>query len=166
MKTLKESILADMDSTIDSVNNAYSALYPVPTIKDFKKDYIGRMAVVWQCPELVKKYLDDFNFTTQFINKNATTGIKCIIDKDKTITTEFVDSFDSHEANIKGVGDWVSNSLPAAKKACIEFLTKLAKDPDNMFDKMRAYHNKCVDELLRYGVCNHITYAELETKKI
>ena len=98
--------------------------------------------------------------------KRLTEVVSEFIDKDKTIVTEFVDSCGGHEANIKGVGDWVSNSLPAAKKACIEFLTKLAKDPDNMFDKIRAYHNKCVDELLRYGVCDHITYAELETKKI
>ena len=155
-----------MDKTMDSVNNAYSAIYPVPTVKDFKKTWDGRSSVIWQCPELIKKYLDDFNFTNQFINKSATTGIECIIDNDKIIDTVLVDIHGGHEAELKGIGDWVSNSLPAAKKACIEFLTKLSKDPDNMFNRMRAYHNKCVDELLKYGVCDSITYTDLETKKI
>lgn len=166
MKTLKESILSDMDSTIDSVDNAYSVLYPVPTVKDFVKTLDGN-SITWQCPELIKQYIHEFKFDKdkEYISaiKNSITGIRCVIYKDKTIATQFVDEYSDfgYIDDICGVGDWVSNSLSVSKKVCVEFLKKLAANPDVNFKKVIDCNNKCIDELKKYGAADCKNYIDL-----
>ena len=167
MRTLKNileaSVLGDIDATISK--NAYELMYPAPTVKDFKKnEYDKTQYVEWQCPDLIKNYLDGFKDDPSQYHfnggKSNVTGIRCCIRKDKTIETALIGPGGSWIFGLVGVGDWVSNSLPAAKKACIEFLDKLSKNPELM-QKVVDCHNKCVDEQWKYGFCDCVTYDKI-----
>lgn len=61
MRTLKESILSDMEDTLsignDDVKNIING--DVPTHKDFKVLYNVARGVMWKCPILVKKLAKD-----------------------------------------------------------------------------------------------------------
>ena len=57
MKTLKESILSDVDKTL-SVDNAYTKIYPTPKVRDFVKHPWGGVQVDWICPNLIQEYID------------------------------------------------------------------------------------------------------------
>jgi hypothetical protein len=165
MRTLKNilesSVLGDIDSTISK--NAYELVYPAPTVKDFQKNgYTKASYVEWQCPDLIKNYINTIkdNPTNFHFDRSEVKGLRCNIDKDKTITTSLIGDSGIFICDLVGVGDWVSNSLPAAKKACIEFLTRISKNPDLM-QKVIDCHNKCVDEQYKYGFCDCVTYDKI-----
>ena len=81
MRTLKNileaSVLGDIETTLSNTDNAYEVMYPVPKTKDFFSE--GKFQnVVWQCPELVKKYKHLFNQDAEFPaawNIDEATGI-------------------------------------------------------------------------------------------
>lgn len=163
MKTLKESILKDMDDTISSIDNAYAAKYPVPLLKEFEK--IGKSTCyTWQCPELIQQYVKEFCFSNySWITPdslNDVTGIRCEIRSDKIIETCFVNKYGGNEAWICA-GDWYSNSLPESKKHCVWFLNELAKNPDINFRKLIVAHNKGEAEKQRNGFCDCVTYDKI-----
>ena len=164
MKTLKnilESSVLDIENNINK--GAYELVYPAPTVKDFQKNgYTKASYVEWQCPDLIKKYINTIkdNPTNFHFDRSEVTGLRCNIDKDKTITTTLIGNGGSFICDLIGVGDWVSNSLPAAKKACIEFLDRLSKNPELM-QKVVDTHNKCVDEQGKYGFCDCVTYDKI-----
>ena len=161
LKTILEASILDIENNINK--GAYELMYPAPTVKDFEKNGYDKSTYVdWQCPDLIKKYVGGFkDAPNQYhFNGNGVTGIRCCIRKDKTIETVLIGPGGSWIFGLVGVGDWVSNSLPAAKKACIEFLDKLSKNPELM-QKVVDCHNKCVDEQWKYGFCDCVTYDKI-----
>ena len=162
MRTLKESILGNMDNTL-SIENAYSVKYPVPKINEFQK--IGKSTCfTWQCPELIKQYVGEFDFSNyNWISVDSlkdVTGIRCEIRSDKTIETCLVNKYEGNEAWISA-GDWYSNSLPESRKHCVWFLTQLAENPDVNFRKLIAFHNKSEAEKKQKGFCDCKTYDKI-----
>jgi hypothetical protein len=162
MKTLKESILANVDTVLDK-DNAYSIMYPAPKLKDFEK--IGKSTCyTWQCPELIQQYIKEFDFSNyEWISVDSLkdiTGIRCEIRSDKIIETSVVNKYGGNEAWICA-GDWYSNSLPDSKKHCIWFLTQLAENPEVNFRKLIAFHNKSENEKKQKGFCDCKTYDKI-----
>lgn len=140
MKTLltyiQESILANIDNTIVSMNNAVRELYPVPTTKDFKKTSAGpggRVSMYildWVCPELLKSELSKIEIYNQNKNfdKNDAYSIEIII-QNKIPTVYLLDSKRGCH-RLYGVGFGTGAGLPQIKKDCIEFLNAIADDPE------------------------------------
>jgi hypothetical protein len=94
-----------------------------------------------------------------YIKRSDITGLLISISRDKLIDT-YLTTEDWERIEIKGVGDWVSDKLPEAKKKCIEFLQKLVDKPDNII-KLIEYNNKCVNDLDRIGFCDKKTFEQL-----
>ena len=165
MRTLKNILEASVLDIENNINKgAYELVYPAPTVKDFKKNiYTKSSYVEWQCPDLIKNYINTIkdNPTNFHFDRSEVTGLRCGITNDnKTITTSLIGDGGIFICDLVGVGDWVSNSLPAAKKACIAFLTRISKNPDLM-QKVIDCHNKCVDEQYKYGFCDCVTYDKI-----
>lgn len=159
MKSLYEGILQGMDKTISS-NNAWKEIYPIPSVKDFYKHSNGLITVNWICPDLIQHYIKDMDDRCfRFVKRDTITGIGITIYKDKLIDT-FLCNDNWQHVELKGVGDWVSDKLPEAKKKCIEFLQKLVDKPDNII-KLVEYNNKCVNDLDRIGFCDKKTFEQL-----
>ena len=61
MKTLKESILADMDVTLSVSDNDAKVVVNgnVPKAKDFHRISMMWTGVEWECPLLMKKFAKD-----------------------------------------------------------------------------------------------------------
>lgn len=162
MKTLKESILTNVDTVLDK-DNAYSIIYTVPKLKDFEK--IGKSTCyTWQCEDLIQQYIKEFDFSNyNWISVDSlkdVTGIRCEIRPDKIIETCLVNKYGGNEAWICA-GDWYSNSLPDSKKHCIWFLTQLAENPEVNFRKLIAFHNKSENEKKQKGFCDCKTYDKI-----
>jgi hypothetical protein len=144
MRTLKESILTNMDNAL-SVDNAYAKLYNIPTVKDFEKNpYIkGNQYICWECEKLMQEYINYIDlpeFTKYGISKKSVIGLRVDID-DKFIETSLICG---EFANIKlpGCGDWVSNSIPAIKKEILNFFKYIQQNPDSI-KKLFDYAMKC-----------------------
>lgn len=162
MKTLKESLLDNIDNTL-STKTPYKELYPLPTVKDFEK--IGKSTCfTWQCPELIQQYVREFDFSNyNWISADSlkdVTGIRCEIRSDKIIETCLVNKYGGNEAWVSA-GDWYSNSLPDSRKHCVWFLTQLAENPDVNFRKLIAFHNKTEAEKKQKGFCDCKTYDKI-----
>ena len=161
MKSLYEGILQGMDKTISN-NNAWKEIYPIPSVKDFyKAPWSSDMLVRWDCPELIQKYIDDMvSDDFKYIKRSDITGLLISICNRTKLIDTYLTTEDWERIEIKGVGDWVSDKLPEAKKKCIEFLQKLVDKPDNII-KLIEYNNKCVNDLNRIGFCNKRTFEQL-----
>ena len=147
MRTLKNileaSVLGDIETALSNTDNAYEVMYSVPKTKDFFSE--GKFQnVVWQCPEIVKKYKHMFNQDAEFPiawNIDEATGIilrirvpserKCA----KTISIGFVNERNWVCARLSGIGGWVDN-LATGKKACIKFFNELVKQQEKMVTKI------------------------------
>lgn len=167
MKSLKESLLADIEDTL-SISNPYILEYPIPSIKDFYRLSNGQYKLEWQCPKIINKYINIL--ITYFQNKKefswinslfkTATGIRCIINRDKTIDTELIDANNSYVYLLFGVGDWVSNSLSESKKECIKFLEYIINNPD-CIKTIFEYDIKNRNEVDKYNICDNKTYKKL-----
>ena len=161
MKTLKESLLDNMEDSLEAGKHPYIYKYPVPTVKDFKK--VGRDSIViWKCPELIQQYADKFDLqiTAPWAKPKEATGIACDIRSDKIIETALINEHEGYCCWLNA-GDWYSNSLADAKKHCIWFLTELAKNPEANFKKLIDFHNKSEEEKKRVGFCDCKTYDKI-----
>ena len=162
MKTLKESLLDNIDSNL-STKHPYKELYPLPTVKDFEKNiYSKQQSVKWQCPELIKPYLNEIASITDcnYIPSKAT-GIGCYIDDFKCISVYLINE-DGHQlTDLTCIGDWVSNSLPTTKKECINFFKTILDDPETCFRKIIDYMKKAKQSKAQYGFADCITFEKL-----
>jgi hypothetical protein len=131
MKSLKESLLDDIDSTL-STKHPFKEIYPLPTVKDFEKNpYLKSHLIKWQCPELIKPYINDIiaaksenafsGFSGGAERLYDATGIECYIDNFKGISVFLINKEGHHLTVLNCIGDWVSNSLTTTKKECIKF---------------------------------------------
>ena len=162
MKTLKESLLNYIDSTL-STKTPYKELYPLPAVKDFVKNtYLKSYSIKWQCPELIKPYLYEIASITECNSvPSKATGIGCYIDDFKCISTYLIDKDDHHLTNLDCIGDWVSNSIPTTKKECINFFKTILDNPETCFRKIIDYMKKAKQSKAQYGFADCITFDKL-----
>lgn len=172
MRTLKNileaSVLGDIETALSNTDNAYEVMYPVPKIKDFFSEFKFQN-VVWQCPELVKKYKHLFKQDAEFPEAwdiDEATGIilrirvpserKCA----KTISIGFVNERNWVCARLSGIGGWVDN-LATGKKACIMFINELVKNPDKIMKKLAEYYNDNNEQFKKSGKHKQIPITDL-----
>lgn len=167
MKSLKESILNSVDTAL-SINNPYKELYPLPTVKDFVKNtFTKSYSIKWQCPELIKPYLNDIatikSGELNFGSVLESTGLCCYIDDFKCISVSLIDKNNYIVTQLDFIGDWVSNSIPETKKECIKFFKTILEDPDTCFKKIIAYIKKEKQKQVQYGIsiADCITFDKL-----
>ena len=164
MKTLKESILAGMEDTL-STDNAYSKMYPAPTINDFNGTTICNLD--WYCKDLLHKYMDaKFIKSLPDYRKNDYNTIRVIVYDTDDIRTyiAYKENPDDYAApwvvELKGVGDEMSHSMTTTKKKIVKFFEYLHKHPDEI-KTVLDYHSKCVENLKHSGVYYNKTFSEI-----
>ena len=166
MKSLKESLLDNIDNTLN-VEDPYKELYPLPTTKDFVKNaYTKGYSVKWQCPELIKQYINDIataksKISVWLSSMNSVTGIGCYIDIFKCISVFLIDKNGEHLTDLDYIGDWVSNSIPTTKKECINFFKTILDNPETCFRKITDYMKNAKQSKVQYGFADRITFDKL-----
>lgn len=171
MKTLKESILSDVDKTL-SDNDVYGKVYPIPKAKDFKRSVFGGVYIEWYCKDLIQDYIGmldipEFGHTP----KSAISGIRIDINRDKSVYTSLISDkthsstgepfYEYNKIDLSGVGDIVvANSMPKSKKAALEFFANILKQPDNL-KKVFEWTMKCENDLKLHGMCDCRTWQKI-----
>lgn len=173
MKSLKESLLDTIDNTL-SIEHPYKEIYPLPTTKDFVKNtYLKSYSIKWQCPELIKQYVNDIiaakpenafpDFSGGAARLYDATGIECYIDDFKCISVFLINKDGHHLTVLNCIGDWVSNSLTTTKKECIKFFKTILDNPETCFKKIIDYMKKVKQNKAQSGAadCVRITFEKL-----
>jgi hypothetical protein len=129
MKTLKESLLADID---DTINKGEDDIYNIPSIDDFKKDpYNSRnFFVPWWIPHIMQKYRSKY----PEILTPGFDGIGFYIDKGwKKLKIYFINNTNYRKSLRVILTSWtdtpITGKIDNNKKEVIEMITKLAKEP-------------------------------------
>ena len=128
MKTLKESLLADIENTI---NKGENDIYNIPSIDDFQKDsYNSRnFFVPWWIPHIMQKYRSKYPEILQ----PGFDGIGFYIDKVwKELKIYLINNINYRKALRVPFTAWtdtpIIGKLDNNKKEVIEIITKLAKE--------------------------------------
>lgn len=146
MKTLKESLLDDMEDILDRGESDIEKSLNIPTVKDFVKNpYSSRQtSVKWICPGIIEKYkkkypdmVNDhwtgFEFMLDAYNKRMTDLHIYLTD-----STEFV----SHKKILAGWCDtFTGANLRNYKKMTIDIVNILAKKQE-ILDKVMEHAYK------------------------
>ena len=150
MKTLKESILSDMENTLDRGQDDLDKAFNVdtlPTVKDFNKGIFNRKwhQANWYCPNVIKRYRSKY---PNFVPESAD-SISVILDAEygRVVDCNLYFSTQGY-AKLKSIAGWndafVGANLRKYKQMAIDILTKLAKNPDKM-DVMMKHANMYFD---------------------
>lgn len=152
MKNLKdiltEGILADPEDSLSKT--AEELMYPVPTVKDFKKR--GTISVEWYCPGIVQKYIELSNEPSiRFVSKDKFVSIGADIFNDKTIQL-VINQNDKFRAGltIQGLHFDGVNDYKTAKQCVIDLFNYIVKNPDIMktlIEHTNGYKSNAVGEL-------------------
>lgn len=149
MKTLKESLLDNIDDIINRGENDLKDSLNIPSVKDFVKNpYNSKQTCVkWICPYIIEKYKNKypdmvndkwtgFEFMLDVYNKRMTDLHIYLTD-----STEFV----SHKKVLAGWCDtFTGANLRQYKKMTIDIVNILAKKPD-LLDKVMEHAHKAVN---------------------
>lgn len=164
MKTLKESILAGMEDAL-STDNAFSKMYPAPSINDFNGTSICNLD--WYCKDLLHKYMDAklIKSLPVYRKTDYNTLRVTIYDTDDICTyLAYKENPDDYSApglvELKGVGDGISHSMATTKKAVVKFFEYLHKHPDKI-KTVLDYHIECVENLKHTGVYFSKTFSKI-----
>lgn len=146
MKTLKESLLADMDDVINRGESDIEKALNIPTAKDFFNNpyFKGQISVKWICPFI----LDNYKKKYPDMVKDTWTGFEFILDTCHkrmvdlhiylTDNTEFL----SHKKVLSGWNDtFVGANLKTYKKMTIDIVNALAKN-EELLDKLMEHSYK------------------------
>lgn len=138
MKTLKESLLADID---DTINKGENDIYNIPSIDEFQKDqYHSRNYFVpWWIPHIMQKYRSKY----PELIKPGFDGIGFYIDKDwKELKIYLINNTNYNKLLRLVLFAWtdtpITGNINTNKKEVIEMITKLAKNPkylDRFFEQ-------------------------------
>ena len=165
MKTLKnyiqEASVMDIDGTLEQ---GTEVIYPVPTVKDFKKMLFGGVKVSWYCKDFIQQYIPVLK-TERPIKPEYLAGVDSLtilIFKDKTVQVSLSAGLDGL-LYLRGIGDFANDGVAAEKKYAVEFFKKLATNPEN-FEILFELNNKNINELIKYGVCDGINIKKLTDK--
>lgn len=165
MKTLKESILSNVDKTL-SVDGAYTKLYPTPKVRDFVKHQWGGVMVDWVCPNLIQEYIDILSPRVMLSGvgvegKGNIVGFRVVIRSNHVLDAYIIDNIGSFSTavNLPGVGA-DGASIPTQKKETIEFFNYIQKNPSEL-KRLFEYVNKRQAELDRNGMCYDSTLKQI-----
>ena len=155
MKTLKESILADMDNIINKGDND---IYNIPSITDFEQDlyYKRNYFVQWWIPYVMQKYRSKY----PELIKPGFDGIGFYIDtKWKELKLYLINNINNKKSLKIPLFAWddtpINGKINNIKKEVIEMITKLAKNPkylDRFFEQ--EYEDFEAKKLLRIKYIN------------
>lgn len=163
MRTLKESLLSDVDKTL-SVDNAYTKIYPTPKVRDFVKHQWGGVQVDWICPNLIQEYIDILDpkvMDAGSSRKENIIGFRIVLRDKYETNTYLIDNSGSFSATIELTGIGADGaSIPTQKKETIEFFNYIQKNPAEL-KRLFEYVNKRQDELNRNGVCDCWTLKQI-----
>lgn len=160
-----EGLLDDVEKTLSDMDSgAFAKMYPVPTIKDFKKGSFKQTNLAWPCKLIIQSYLDKFTCIQPNIYKylrpsEEIIGLWFTIYYDNIIEVCLMTNDMLPYLKIYGIGDYCENK-PAAKKEIIEFCKKLVKNPELM-QNVVDFSNKFVVELERTQVADHIRLKDV-----
>jgi hypothetical protein len=153
MKTLKESLLSDIDTTLSVTNDDVKILVNgvMPTIKDFH--YLTKTSpwygVTWECPLLIKRFAKAVEKVMQKYNDgyNAENiiGMHCMYRKSlgrgQLIFGLYLYDENEQLFNIHGVGGVVESvGAGDAKRLILKFIKCICND-HSILDKMANMHN-------------------------
>ena len=142
---LKEGILDDVDKTLEK--SAYEELYPIPSIKDFKKcisslDNVSQ-CVTWICTDIIHEYFDLYKSINFIYNKHDFNGLNGYV----TVDNEILISINPKEKwrteiYLHGLKFYNIKTKKDAKNAIIDLFTYIAKHPEFMKELIENT-NKC-----------------------
>lgn len=162
MRTLKESLLSDVDKTL-SVDNAYTKIYPTPKVRDFVKNPWGGVMVDWVCPNLIQEYIDILDpavMSTGTPHKENIVGFRIVIRDKYELIAYLLDNNGSFAAAVDLTGIGADGaSIPTQKKEVIEFFNYIQKNPAEL-KRLFEYVNKRQDELDKNGMCDCLTLKQ------
>lgn len=166
MKSLKESILANMDDVINRGEEDLIKAYNIPTIKDFYKDFDYNNVVLWDCPLLFDKYKNKFkNIKLQLGRLDNLSGIQFKIYNSGT-PRPFVYMYfisDGYRIVVKG-WSWILNTagLRNQKKEIIEGIKKIA-NPE-ILDEIMNHSYMCYNLKTNEYLMNNDKYTKYINK--
>lgn len=146
MKTLKESLLSDIEDTLANGEKDINTALKIPSVKDFVKNpYNGKQtSVTWICPRIVEKYKTKY---PDMVN-DKWTGFEFMLDVYNSRMTDLhillTDSteFISHKKILGGWCDtFTGANLRNYKKMTIDIINTLAKKPE-LLDKVMEHAYK------------------------
>lgn len=151
MRTLKESILSDIETTLsvtdDDIKNIINGA--VPTIKDFHRISMMWEGVEWECPLLIKKFAKDVETVMQKHNDDYKAeniiGMRCMyreaLSKGHLIFGLYLYDKNGKSFNIRGIGSTTERISPMdAKKLILKFIEHVCND-HSILDKLADMHN-------------------------
>ena len=165
MKTLKESLLGDIEKNVSkSETDILKEMYPVPKVKDFVKMKLspGSQYIRWECPKIIQQYiniLDDSHFNgINTLQRNDIIGFQITIWSKYEIDVYLYDSR-NYRFTLYGIGD-CANSMPQAKKDAINFFNDIANKPDNLI-KVFNFANKSKHDFDTGRICSNKSYNDI-----
>jgi hypothetical protein len=165
MKTLKESLLANIDDTLDKGEDD---IYNIPSIDDFQQDpYNSRnFFVPWWIPHIMQKYRSKY----PEIVRPGFDGIGFYIDKGwKELKVYLINGTNYRKSLRLILFSWtdtpIKGSINTVKKEVIEMITKLAKNPkylDRFFEQEYEDFEGKTLQRTKYGNSNNLNDINVE----
>ena len=143
MKTLKESLLSDMEDILANGEKDIETALRIPSVNDFiKTPYsIRQHSVKWICPTILDKYKKKYPDMVS----DLWTGFEFMLDAYNSKITDLqvylADNTDfvSHKKRLSGWNDnFTGGNLRIYKKMTIDIINALAKKPD-LLDKLMLH---------------------------
>lgn len=150
MKTLKESILSDIETTLSITDNDVKNVIngDVPTSNDFHRIATIWYGVDWKCPLLIKNFAKDVEKVMQKYNNDYKAeniiGIRCMYRKSSTGHLLFgLYLYDKNEQGftIRGIGNTPERiGENDAERLILKFIEHVCDDY-GILDKIADIHN-------------------------
>ena len=151
MRTLKESILSDMDIALSATDDDAKKVLNgnVPKLKDFRRISMIWDGVEWECPLLIKKFAKDVEKIMQKHNDNYIAeniiGMRCMYRNALSVGHHIFGLYlydnNGRGFNIRGIGSTTERiNTMDAKKLILKFIEHVCND-HSILDKMANKHN-------------------------
>lgn len=166
MKTLKESLLDNIDRTMGD-KNALAAEYPVPKVSKFEKNPFGGQYIDWECRPIIQNaihILDSKLFpliAEMRVKKDTLVGIRISIHSKYELNFYLIEDDGTYSSAIELPGFGTDgSSIPNIKKSVIEFFKYIQRNPEKLKDVFE-YANKRRYELTTNGMCDEWTFKQI-----
>lgn len=166
MRTLKESLLSDVDKTL-SVDNAYTKIYPTPKVRDFKKAAFSGNYVDWDCRAIIQNAIDTLDsnifplLAKMRVKKDDLAAIRISVPNKYELNFYLIGEDHTYSGAIDLPGFGTGGlSTPEIKKSIIEFFKYIQSNPEKLKDVFE-YANKRRYELTTNGMCDEWTFKRL-----
>lgn len=157
MKTLKESILTNMEDTLEKgisdADRVYFNIDTLPTINDFEKAFFNNKwhEATWYCPNVLDRYKSKYQIVPKDADSisvviDASFGRVCDVNLYFT-TGKGTNGVTVRKKSVRGWNDGlVGSNLRNYKKMAISLLTQLANHPEKL-EEIISYSNKYAQAL-------------------